>query len=220
MASRLTSRLSIKFVSHVADTVEQVQATNNAPIQMNVIQNNFVNRNCLRGRDYDLQVDEKSYRQDEELTTAKINEITVRYSENDLREATDSIVGKVERIPLMVDNIDLEEIFIDYCDRCETSLIYGGKILYNNFSSRRIVYKIGKTLGVDFTNEINENDIDDKKEIDEDLLDVVHNILGLYIEAFEAPYNVLKSRDLEEKQFSAQFISPILKKYTQGCLLH
>ncbi|CAB5181696.1 unnamed protein product [Rhizophagus irregularis] len=164
-------------------SVEQVQATNNAPIQMNVIQNNFVNRNCLRGRDYDLQVDEKSYRQDEELTTAKINEITVRYSENDLREATDSIVGKVERIPLMVDNIDLEEIFIDYCDRCETSL-------------------------------------NDKKEIDEDLLDVVHNILGLYIEAFEAPYNVLKSRDLEEKQFSAQFISPILKKYTQGCLLH
>lgn len=58
--------------------MEQVQATNNAPIQMNVIQNNFVNRNCLRGRDYDLQVDEKSYRQDEELTTAKINEITVR----------------------------------------------------------------------------------------------------------------------------------------------
>lgn len=122
--------------------MEQVQATNNAPIQMNVIQNNFVNRNCLRGRDYDLQVDEKSYRQDEELTTAKINEITVRCnwrclqvyyitgtiiwinsdSENDLREATDSIVGKVERIPLMVDNIDLEEIFIDYCDRCETSL--------------------------------------------------------------------------------------------------
>ncbi|CAB4391074.1 unnamed protein product [Rhizophagus irregularis] len=39
--------------------------------------------------------------------------------ENDLREVTDSIVGKVERIPLMVDNIDLEEIFINYCDRCE-----------------------------------------------------------------------------------------------------
>uniref|UniRef100_U9V6Z1 Uncharacterized protein n=1 Tax=Rhizophagus irregularis (strain DAOM 181602 / DAOM 197198 / MUCL 43194) TaxID=747089 RepID=U9V6Z1_RHIID len=143
MASRLTSRLSIKFVSHVADTVEQVQATNNAPIQMNVIQNNFVNRNCLRGRDYDLQVDEKSYRQDEELTTAKINEITFTLHERNC-----------------------------------------GRIL-----NRRIVYKIGKTLGVDFTNEINENDIDDKKEIDEDLLDVVHNILGLYIEAFEAPYN-------------------------------
>jgi hypothetical protein len=36
-----------------------------------------------------------------------------------LREAAESMVGKVERTPLMVDNIDLEEIFIDYCDRCE-----------------------------------------------------------------------------------------------------
>ncbi|POG80750.1 hypothetical protein GLOIN_2v1763995 [Rhizophagus irregularis DAOM 181602=DAOM 197198] len=216
MASRLTSRLSIKFVSHVADTVEQVQATNNAPIQMNVIQNNFVNRNCLRGRDYDLQVDEKSYRQDEELTTAKINEITVRYSENDLREATDSIVGKVERIPLMVDNIDLEEIFIDYCDRCETSL---------SMPKSESLKKVGCLSSLLICPSMTKKQKDslqdwkdawhDKKEIDEDLLDVVHNILGLYIEAFEAPYNVLKSRDLEEKQFSAQFISPILKKYTQ-----
>jgi hypothetical protein len=49
---------------------------------------------------------------------------------------------------------------------------------------------------------------------------LIYVIYIFSIEAFEAPYNVLKSRDLEEKQFSAQFISPILKKYTQGCLLH
>jgi len=30
------------------------------------------------------------------------------------------------------------------------------------------------------------------------------------IEVFKAPYNVLRIRDLEENQYNAQFISPIL----------
>ncbi|RIA84133.1 hypothetical protein C1645_880104 [Glomus cerebriforme] len=33
----------------------------------------------------------------------------------------------------------------------------------------------------------------------------------LAIEAFEAPYNILKSGDLRENQYNAQFVSPILK---------
>ncbi len=40
-------------------------------------------------------------------------------SGNVLREASESMVGKVERILLTVNNIDLEEIFIDYRDQCE-----------------------------------------------------------------------------------------------------
>jgi hypothetical protein len=43
-------------------------------------------------------------------------------SENGLaREASESMVGRIERsqrTPLIVDDIDLEEIFKDYCDEC------------------------------------------------------------------------------------------------------
>ncbi|CAG8580672.1 6600_t:CDS:2 [Paraglomus occultum] len=42
-----------------------------------------------------------------------------RYSGNNLREASESMVGKVERIPLMVNDIYLERIFTDYRDKCE-----------------------------------------------------------------------------------------------------
>nr|CAG8631224.1 15787_t:CDS:2 [Entrophospora candida] len=47
----------------------------------------------------------------------------------------------------------------------------------------------------------------------EDLVikDILHNILSPYIEAFKAPFNILKSGDLEEKQYNSQFINPILK---------
>ncbi|CAI2196654.1 18922_t:CDS:2, partial [Funneliformis geosporum] len=41
-----------------------------------------------------------------------------RDSENGLREASESMVGRIERTPLIVDDIDLEEIFKDYCDEC------------------------------------------------------------------------------------------------------
>uniref|UniRef100_U9SKW3 Uncharacterized protein n=1 Tax=Rhizophagus irregularis (strain DAOM 181602 / DAOM 197198 / MUCL 43194) TaxID=747089 RepID=U9SKW3_RHIID len=45
-----------------------------------------------------------------------------RDSENGLaREASESMVGRIEksqRAPLIVDDIDLEEIFKDYCDEC------------------------------------------------------------------------------------------------------
>ncbi|RHZ61741.1 hypothetical protein Glove_346g123 [Diversispora epigaea] len=39
-------------------------------------------------------------------------------SENGFREASESMVGRVERTPLIVDEIDLEGIFKDYCDEC------------------------------------------------------------------------------------------------------
>ena len=39
-------------------------------------------------------------------------------SENGLREASESMVGRIERTPLIVDGIDLEEIFKEYCDEC------------------------------------------------------------------------------------------------------
>ncbi|CAI2195006.1 17355_t:CDS:2, partial [Funneliformis geosporum] len=244
-----STQLMVKKVDQI-EAEQQVQATNNASIQMNVIQKDFINKSYLRGCDHDLQVDGEtskevrpSYRQDEESTTAKMNEEN-HHSENDLREATDSMVGKVERTPLMVDNIDLEEIFIDYCDRCENIFDLCNSDIMDMRPSSHFTREIAEESWSKFVldtypehnipkgwkdfiqeffkpkdslqdwkdawrglykNEINEN------EIDEDLLEAVHNILGPYIEAFEAPYNVLKSGDLEENQFNAQFISPILK---------
>ncbi|CAI2200338.1 9527_t:CDS:2, partial [Funneliformis geosporum] len=44
-----------------------------------------------------------------------------------------------------------------------------------------------------------------------DLVDAIRNILGPYIKAFEAPFNILRSGDLRENQYNAQFISPILE---------
>lgn len=60
----------------------------------------------------------------EESTTAakkneELREEVAIASGNDLRKASESMVGEVERIPLMVNNIDLEIIFIDYRDQCE-----------------------------------------------------------------------------------------------------
>ncbi|CAG8584991.1 4511_t:CDS:2, partial [Acaulospora morrowiae] len=49
--------------------------------------------------------------------------------------------------------------------------------------------------------------IDENKK---DPVDAIYNILGPYIKAFEAPFNILKSGDLHENQYNAQFISPIL----------
>ncbi|CAG8707842.1 3807_t:CDS:10 [Funneliformis mosseae] len=40
--------------------------------------------------------------------------------------------------------------------------------------------------------------------------DAIHNILTPYIEAFKAPYNLLKSGSLGENQYNSQFVSPIL----------
>ncbi|GBC02393.1 hypothetical protein RclHR1_00460031 [Rhizophagus clarus] len=42
-------------------------------------------------------------------------------SENNLGEATESMAGKVERIALIVDDIDLEELFEEYCNECKNN---------------------------------------------------------------------------------------------------
>ncbi|CAG8796202.1 39887_t:CDS:2, partial [Gigaspora margarita] len=72
---------------------------------------------------------------------------------DDSQKVTESIVSKVERTPLVIGNINLEDIFEEYYNKCK-----------NNFDIR----------------------------------------------AFEALYNILKSGDLEENLYNAQFISPIL----------
>ncbi|CAG8634555.1 7949_t:CDS:2, partial [Ambispora gerdemannii] len=54
--------------------------------------------------------------------------------------------------------------------------------------------------------------ISDENESDEDLVikDTIYNILSPYIRAFKAPYNILKSGDLEENQYNSQFVNLIL----------
>uniref|UniRef100_U9UP10 Uncharacterized protein n=1 Tax=Rhizophagus irregularis (strain DAOM 181602 / DAOM 197198 / MUCL 43194) TaxID=747089 RepID=U9UP10_RHIID len=53
----------------------------------------------------------------------------------------------------------------------------------------------------------------DEKESSEDLVikDTLYNMLSPNIEAFKAPFNILKSGDLEENQYNSQFVNPILK---------
>ena len=40
---------------------------------------------------------------------------------NNSREATESMVGRVERMALIVDGVNLEEIFEQYCSECENN---------------------------------------------------------------------------------------------------
>ncbi|CAB4444100.1 unnamed protein product [Rhizophagus irregularis] len=60
---------------------QQIQATNNASIQLDVIKN-------LRRRGHDPQVDEKTSKEDEKsTTTVKRNDaIAINYFENDLKD--------------------------------------------------------------------------------------------------------------------------------------
>ena len=66
-----------------------------------------------------LQMNRLCYRFAIRLTYFRIDFRIDSDSGNDLREASESMVGKVEKIPLMVNSIDLERIFIDYRGQCE-----------------------------------------------------------------------------------------------------
>ncbi|GBC34695.2 hypothetical protein GLOIN_2v1716154 [Rhizophagus irregularis DAOM 181602=DAOM 197198] len=168
-----------------------------------------------------------------------------RDSENGLaREASESMVGRIEksqRAPLIVDDIDLEEIFKDYCDECGNNFDlcrsdimdmrptssftdriaeeYWDKFVLDTYPKHKISEEWEKFIQEFFKprdsveewkkawRELHEK-IDGNKK---DLVDAIRNILGPYIKAFEAPFNILRSGDLRENQYNAQFIGPILE---------
>ncbi|CAG8573468.1 13406_t:CDS:10 [Funneliformis mosseae] len=158
---------------------------------------------------------------------------------------TESMVGKVERTALIVENVDLVETFEYYCNECEKNIFdlcnsdimdlrptsrFTEKIpeeIWEKFVSNTYPeYEISNTWE-DLIRDIFEpketlaewleawrglHVTSDKKKSNEDLVikDAIYNILAPYIEAFQAPYNILKSGDLGENQYNAHFVSPVL----------
>ncbi|CAG8595504.1 5763_t:CDS:2, partial [Paraglomus occultum] len=151
-----------------------------------------------------------------------------------LRKAVESMVGNMESDAVTVDDFDLEEVFEKYCDECENVFddimdlrptsqltkiipeVTWEKFILDTYPDYKIPengknqYKPKDTFA---EWEKTWRGLFDEKESNEDLVikDVLHNILSPYIEAFKAPFNILKSSDLEEKQYSAQFVIPVLK---------
>jgi hypothetical protein len=73
------------------------------------------NRNAIAGGT--LQMNSLCYKFTIRLTYFRINSD----SGNNLKEATESMVGKVERTALIVDDVDLEVIFEEYRSECENN---------------------------------------------------------------------------------------------------
>ncbi|RHZ64647.1 hypothetical protein Glove_321g21 [Diversispora epigaea] len=164
--------------------------------------------------------------------------------DDDSQNATESLIGKVERIALIVDDFDLEKAFEDYCNECENifDLCYSDimdlrptskfttkipesvweKFISSTYPEHKLpetweeiikeVFK-PKNSFVEWIKALQElRIISDKNENYENLIikDMIYNILAPFVKAFKAPYNILKSGDLEENQYNAQFINPIL----------
>ncbi|CAJ0864140.1 2659_t:CDS:10, partial [Entrophospora sp. SA101] len=137
------------------------------------------------------------------------NDIITNGMDNCLQKAVESMVGKVESDRLKVDDVDLEETFEKYRDECANE--------FDDIMDLRPTSRLAKIIPEpkDTLTEWEKawcGIFNTRKNI-EDLVikDTLHNILSPYIEAFKAPFNILKSGDLEEKQYNSQFINPILK---------
>ncbi|CAG8551246.1 14946_t:CDS:10 [Cetraspora pellucida] len=159
--------------------------------------------------------------------------------DDDSQKVAESMIGKVERTALIIDDVNLEETFECYCNECENifddimDLRPGSKFtekiseaIWENFISNTYPeYKLPKKWEEIINEVFKPKDsllewikcwrglyvISGENECDEDLYikDTIYNILAPYIKAFKAPYNILKSGDLEENQFNAQFVNPI-----------
>ncbi|CAG8766255.1 11664_t:CDS:10, partial [Gigaspora margarita] len=166
------------------------------------------------------------------------NDAIASDSDDDFQKVAESMIGKVERTALMVDNVDLEEIFEDYCNECDNIFekipeVIWEKFVTNTYPEYKIseiwekliqdTFKPKKTLAewMEVWRELYA--ISDKNESNRDpvmlvIKDVIYNILTPYIEAFKAPYNILKSGDLGENQYNSQFVSPILNNTFKAIL--
>ncbi|CAG8662769.1 4202_t:CDS:2, partial [Paraglomus brasilianum] len=155
-------------------------------------------------------------------------------SDDNSQNVTESMVRKVERTPLVIDNVNLENIFENYhnesilwtLDQPQNSQEKISDEIWMKFVSNSFpkctlpkdweelindTFKLKNSL-VEWINAFHElHMITFEKKINGNLIrDVIYNILCPYIKAFEAPFNILKSGNLEENQYNAQFINPIL----------
>ncbi|CAB4424926.1 unnamed protein product [Rhizophagus irregularis] len=123
------------------------------------------------------------------------------------------MVRKVRSGILEVDNINLEEIFEKYRDECESRFDDITDLRSTSQKMGRINIRFFKPKNTLTEWEKAWRRLFDEKESSEDLVikDTLYNVLSPYIEAFKAPFNILKSGDLEENQYNSQFVNPILK---------
>ncbi|RGB35449.1 hypothetical protein C1646_759366 [Rhizophagus diaphanus] len=174
------------------------------------------------------------YHEHNGLLNDNIN-IKTNVTDDYLQEAVESMVGKVRSGILEVDDINLEEIFEKYRDECESRFdditdlrptsqltkiipeVTWEKFILDTYPNHKISEKWEELIQGFFKprNTLTKWEKAWRRlfESSEDLVikDTLYNILSPYIEAFKAPFNILKSGDLEENQYNSQFVNPILK---------
>ncbi|CAG8572142.1 1253_t:CDS:10 [Acaulospora morrowiae] len=138
-------------------------------------------------------------------------------TDSNLQKAVASMAGNVESDALAMDDFDLEKVFEKYTDECENEFELFQKQHGRNLSWTLILIRKYKKNGKNQLKPKNTladwekawHGLFDERESNEDLVikEILHNILSPYIEAFKAPFNILKSGDLEERQYSTQFSS-------------
>ncbi|GBB98286.1 hypothetical protein RclHR1_03190018 [Rhizophagus clarus] len=161
-------------------------------------------------------------------------------SDVDFQKVAESIIGKVERTALIVDNVNLEDTFGDYCNECGNTFDLCHSDIMDLRPTSRFSEKIPEETWAEFVSDtypeyeisgewekLIQNTFQPRDSLEEwvrvwrglyenrsngDLVikDVIYNILAPYIKVFEEPYNILNSGDLRENQYNAQFVSPII----------
>ncbi|CAG8708075.1 10146_t:CDS:2, partial [Funneliformis caledonium] len=146
-------------------------------------------------------------------------DIITNITDDYLQEAVEFMVRKVGSGILKVDNVNLEEIFEKYHDECKS----GFDLCHNDIMDLRPTSQLTKIIPEATWEKFildsypNHKILEKWEELiqknSEDLVikDTLYNILSPYVEAFKAPFNIIKSGDLKEKQYSSQFMNSILK---------
>ncbi|CAJ0913400.1 2302_t:CDS:2, partial [Entrophospora sp. SA101] len=235
--------------NHVKSTMKVHQEITKGIVTFSQKQNDYSKSSKYHTPEQNITSEnEEKQDKDEESTTIERNEeenSIASDSENYLKEVVESMVGKLERTPLTVDDIDMEKIFIDYRNQCNNifNLCHSdimdmrptsrftndiaeeswNKFVLNTYPKHNLpkdwesfiqeFFKSKDSLKewTKVWRELYSEETNKKNKDLKDLIDAIYNILGTYIKAFEAPHNILKSGDLRENQYNAQFISPILE---------
>ncbi|CAG8465483.1 23235_t:CDS:2 [Racocetra persica] len=165
------------------------------------------------------------------------NDTITNGTDNYLQKAVESMIGKVESDVLKVDDVDLEVIFEKYRGECDnefddimdmrpTSLltkiipeVTWEKFIRDTYPDYGLPEKWEESILSFFKPKGTLDEWEkawrglfDEKESSRDLwCNVVIVFILFSIETFKAPFNILKSGDLEENQYNSQFVNPILK---------
>ncbi|CAG8523158.1 4013_t:CDS:2 [Paraglomus occultum] len=136
-------------------------------------------------------------------------------SGNDLREASESMVGSLCHSDIM-DMRSTSRFTNEISEESWNKFVLSTYPEYNLpkdweiFIQEFFKPKVSLEEWISDWRELHNQKINGNK-IHKGLADAIYHILAPYIEAFEAPYNILTSGDLRENQYNAQFVNSILK---------